>query len=156
MEAILTAIAASDIATAVRLSRWLYAAVNTAHVLGIALLVGSIFPLDLRLMGAWGGVARDGLVRVLLPVAAAGLVLAMCTGALLFATRAAEYAAIPLFLVKQALIATGAGSALALHFMHGFRLAGAGRGRLAWASALSMTCWLGALIAGRLLAFVSE
>ena len=156
MADLLAALAGSDVATALRFSRWGYAAVNTAHVLGFALLVGSILPLDLKLMGAWPGVPRDDLVRVLVPVAATGLALAAGAGALLFAVRAVEYAALPVFRLKLALVAAGAASALALHLAHGLKLRTAGRARLAWAGAASMTCWLGALVAGRLIAFVGE
>ncbi len=156
MAEVLAALAASDFATALRMSRWLYASVNTAHVLGIALLVGAILPLDLRLLGLWCGVPRDALVRVLVPVAATGLALALAAGALLFATRAPEYAALTVFRVKLALVALGAGAALALHFRYGIRLQHASRVTLARAAALSMTCWLGALIAGRMIAFAGD
>jgi len=154
MDELLAAIAASDVATTLRFSRWLYAAVNTTHVLGIALLVGSILPLDLRLIGLWGGVARDGLARVLIPVAATGLTLAVVTGILLFSARAPEYAALGVFQVKLALIAVGGGAALILHLTHGFALRTASRRRLALAGCLSIGCWSGALIAGRMIAFV--
>lgn len=153
MDAFLAAIAASDIATTLRMSRWLYAAVNTSHVLGIALLVGAILPLDLRLMGVWSSVPRIALVRVLVPVAAAGLGIAVVAGALLFSARAPEYAALGVFRIKLALVLLGGGSALALHLAHGFTLETAPSARLARAGALSMTCWLGALIAGRMIAF---
>ena len=156
MAEVLAALAASDFATALRMSRWLYAGVNTAHVLGIALLVGAILPLDLRLLGLWRGVPRDALVRVLVPVAAAGLTLALTAGALLFATRAPEYAALAVFRVKLALVALGAGAALALHLRYGVRLQHASRATLARAAALSMTCWLGALVAGRMIAFAGD
>lgn len=156
MAEVLAALAASDFATALRMSRWLYAGVNTAHVLGIALLVGAILPLDLRLLGLWRSVPRDALVRVLVPVATAGLALALAAGALLFATRAPEYAALTVFRIKLALVTLGAGSALLLHVRHGVRLQGAKRATLARAAALSMSCWLGALIAGRMIAFVGD
>lgn len=154
MDALLAAIAEWGPAAALRASRWGYAAVNTAHVLGIAVLMGAILPLDLRLMGVWRGVERSSLVRVLAPTAAAGLVLAVAAGAMLFAVRAPEYAAMPLFQLKLGLIALGAGAALALHIVHGARLDRAGGGSLAWAGALSMSCWLGALVAGRMIGFV--
>ena len=156
MEALLAALADSEPATTLRFSRWLYAAVNTTHVLGIALLVGAIVPLDLRLLGLWPGVAREGLVRVLVPVAATGLAIALVSGVLLFSARAPEYAALTVFRVKLALIALGAGSALSLHLAHGFRLKGAAPRRLAGAGALSITCWLGALIMGRMIAFAGD
>ena len=154
MEPLLAAIQGSDLALALRFSRWSYAAVNTAHVLGIALLVGAIIPLDLRLLGLWSSAERDALVRVLVPVAATGLVLAVTAGSLLFSVRAVDYAALPILWVKLVLVVLGLGSALALHLVYGLSLERASRRRLAQAAALSLTCWLGALIAGRMIAFV--
>ena len=156
MDALLAAIAASELASTLRLSRWFYAAINTSHILGIALLVGAIVPLDLRLIGLWKGVARDALVRVLVPVAATGLALAVSTGALLFAVRAPEYAVLPTFQIKLVLIALAAGAAIVLHALHGPRLDGADSRRLARAGALSMACWVSALIAGRMIAFTGD
>ncbi len=153
MEPLLAAIQGSDLALALRFSRWSYAAVNTAHVLGIALLIGAIIPLDLRLLGLWSGIERDALVRVLVPVAASGLMLAVTAGLLLFSVRAVDYAALPILWVKLVLVVLGLGSALALHLAHGLSLEKASRRRLAQAAALSLTCWLGALIAGRMIAF---
>ena len=66
------------------MSRWGYAAVNTLHILGIALLVGSIIPFNLHVLGLWRNVPRIMLARVLVPVAATGLVLAVIAGSLLF------------------------------------------------------------------------
>ena len=156
MEPLLAAIQASEPATFLRFSRWSYAAVNTAHVLGIALLVGSIVPLDLRLLGAWQGTDRRSLIRVLVPVAAFGLALAIAAGALLFSVRAADYAALLPFRIKLALILAGTLSALTLHAVHGRSLATASPARLRLAALLSITCWLGALILGRLVAFAGD
>lgn len=156
MEPLLAAIEGSDLALALRFSRWSYAAVNTAHVLGIALLVGAIIPLDLRLLGLWRSVERDALVRVLVPVAATGLALAVVAGLLLFSVRAVDYAALLILRVKLVLVALGAGSALALHLAYGHSLETASRARLAQAAGLSLTCWLGALIAGRMIAFAGN
>ncbi len=152
----LAALEGSDVATWLRYSRWGYAAVNTAHVLGIALLVGAILPLDLRLLGLWPSVPCDALVRVLAPTAAAGLLLAATAGLLLFSVRASEYAALPLLWVKLVLVATGASAALAHHLRYGALLQRAGPRQLAWTGAVSMACWLGALVAGRLIAFVAD
>lgn len=154
MEAVLDALVASAPAQWLRFSRWGYAAVNTSHVLGIALLVGAILPLDLRLLGLWRSVALELLARVLVPVAATGLLLAITTGAFLFITRANEYAAIDLFLAKLALIATGAVHALSLHLGSG--LANTSRVRRRAAGAASLSIWVAVLVCGRLLAFVDE
>ncbi|MGI9507223.1 MAG: hypothetical protein ACR2RE_29635 [Geminicoccaceae bacterium] len=143
-------------ALALRFSRWGYAFVNTAHVLGIALLVGAIIPLDLRLLGFWSSVKRAALIRVLVPVATVGLALAVTAGFLLFSVRAIDYAALSHFRIKLLLILAGSGSALSLHYVHGRLLETASRTRLAQGAALSMTCWIGALIAGRMIAFVGD
>jgi hypothetical protein len=153
MEVLLAGLEASGPATWLRMSRWGYAAASGAHVLGIALLVGAIIPLDLRLLGFWSGESRPGLVRVLVPVAAAGLALAALAGVLLFSVRAREYSGIGFLQVKLVLIAVGAISAITLHAAHGFLLKDASRQRLAAHALVSMTCWLGALACGRLIAF---
>lgn len=155
MEQLLTALQGSELALALRFSRWGYAAVNTAHVLGIALLVGAIMPLDLCLLGAWPGCDRRILVRVLAPMAAGGLILAIMTGLPLFAVRAGDYADLTLFRIKLGLIVIGLFSAFLLHAAHGFLLETASERRLRIAAILSIFCWLGALVAGRLIAFVS-
>lgn len=150
------AVEQSSIATFLRFSRWGYAGLNTAHILGIALLVGSIIPMDLRLLGAWPNISRPQLARVLVPVAICGLIVAICSGLLLFSVRPAEYAALTVFWTKMTLIFVGSTSAVALHIMHGFWLADGPQAHFVRAGALSIICWLGALTAGRLIAFMGN
>lgn len=135
-----------------RRSRWAYAAVNTLHVLGIALLVGAIATLDLRLLGWRRRLPLAPLLGLLQPVAIAGLGLAMLAGALLFLADPVDYAAMPLFRLKLALIALAVGNALLLNAGSG--LAGATPARRRLAGALSLTLWAGVLACGRMLAFV--
>jgi len=153
MDGLLAVLSQSDIATYLRFSRWGYAAVNTTHVFGIALLVGAIVPLDLRLMGAWPGIAHRDLTRVLVPVAGAGLAIAIVTGVLLFSVRAGEYASLGVFWVKLALLALGAASALVAHLWFGRWLEKASRRQLFRVGAVSLICWVGVLVAGRMIAF---
>jgi hypothetical protein len=150
----LAAIEAWPLIASLRTSRWGYAAVNGLHILGIALLIGAIVPLDLKHLGAWPRCERAQLASVLVPTAAAGLVLALVTGLLMLATRAREYTAIDIVLIKLALVATGMAAALVLHLRYGPALAGAPP-RIAQAAALvSLACWLGALALGRAIGFV--
>jgi hypothetical protein len=154
LEGLLDAVYASAIAEWLRFSRWGYASVNAAHILGLSLLVGAIVPLDLRLLGAWRSVPLASLIAVLTPVAASGLALAMVTGALLFATRANEYATVLLFLVKMGLVAVGTIHALSAHRGKGLEaLTISARHRVALTS---MLVWLCVLVAGRMLAFVAD
>jgi hypothetical protein len=152
------ALDASALSHALRASIWLYPLVNTGHVLGIALVFGAIAPLDLRLLGCWRGVPLAPLVRTLVPVAAAGLVLAGLTGALLFATRPLDYVGEPLFGVKLALVAAAVANALGLRRSPAWRLAdvaGDAAVRPAWrvAGLASLLLWLGVITAGRLIGY---
>jgi hypothetical protein len=153
MEAFLAGIESTAVAEYLRHARWGYAAVNAAHIAGIALLVGAVVPLDLRLLGLWRGVPRESLVRVLVPVAAVGLAIAVAAGLLLFSVRSRHYAGIGFLQAKLFLVLTGAAAALMLHAAHGFLLESASSARLRAHAILSLVCWLGALLCGRLIAF---
>lgn len=156
MEEAFAALAATDFATYLRHGRWSYAAVNALHILGIALLVGAVAALDLRLLGAWRTIPLAHISRPLVPVAAGGLLLAMATGLTLFAVRAPEYAALPIFAAKLALISIGTLSAIGHHLRHGRLLDRASPGALRRAGAVSLICWSGALLLGRMLAFAGD
>lgn len=156
MEAFLAALEGTAAAQVLRASRWGYALVNAAHILGIALLVGAIVPFQLRVLGLWPAVPRPMLARVLVPVAAGGLALAAAAGFLLFSVRAREYAGVGFLQAKLALVALGTLSALALHRRHGLALETAGEARLVGHAVVSLACWLGALACGRLIAFVGD
>lgn len=156
MEALLATLEGTAVAGTLRVSRWGYAAVNAAHIFGIALLVGAIIPLNLRIFGLWRNVPRQSLVRVLVPVAATGLALAVIAGLLLFSVRAREYAGVGFLQIKLALVAIGTLSALALHHAHGRLLENASDTRLIGHAIISMICWPGALICGRLIAFAGD
>lgn len=156
MDAALAALEGMAIAQALRVSRWGYAAVNAAHILGIALLIGAMVPLHLRFLGAWRSVPRPLLVRVLVPTAAIGLGLAVLAGFLLFSVRAREYADIGFLQAKVILVAVGTLSALSLHYTHGFLLENASNSRLAGHAVVALVCWLGALACGRLIAFSGD
>lgn len=155
----LAALEASALAGALRNSVWAYPLVNASHILGVALLVGSILPLDLRLMGIWRSVALGPLWRVLSRTGAFGLTLAMLCGFLLFSTRATEYAASPLFITKMLVIVLGITNALVLNKIS---LQGrlperlpSGQLPIAYrvAGGLSMCVWLTALTLGRLVGY---
>lgn len=156
MQEVWTALAMSDFASSLRMSRWGYATVNATHIAAIGLLFGSVVALDLRLLGVWRSIALADLARPLVTIAAVGLALAVASGLLLFATRADEYAALGIFRVKLVLIAIGTTSALAHHLRYGRTLTDAPAGALRFAGTTSLLCWSGALISGRFIAFLGE
>ena len=77
-------------------------------------------------------------------------------GLLLFSVRAREYAGIGVLQAKLALVVAATLFALTLHRRHGFLLETASDRRLAGHAAISLTCWLGALACGRLIAFAGD
>ena len=144
---------------ALRHSRWTYASVNAAHIVGIALLFGAIVPLDLWLMGWRRAVPIRTMARTLLPVAIAGLVLAVVAGLALFSIRAVKYAGTELFQVKMALLACAVTNALLLNRAAHWEAQQAAVGvapplRLRLAGALSIVLWMSVIACGRMLAFV--
>lgn len=158
LESWATALHASGLSQSLRASIWLYPLVNTAHLVGMALLFGAIAPLDLRLMGCWKSVPLHHLARAAVPVAMAGLWLAAGTGLLLFATRPLDYLHEPLFGLKMALLAAAILNALLLRRSPQWQLLGVADGapwRPAWAVAgvVSVVLWLGVITAGRLIGY---
>lgn len=156
MDWLLVGLETTSLAQFLRASRWGYAAVSAAHILGIALLIGTILPLNMRMLGLWTSVPLSALARVLVPVAASGLALAVAAGVLLFSIRAREYADLSVLQLKFALIGLGTVAALELHRVYGLTLRQASRRRLMVHAVVSTTCWIGALISGRLIAFVVD
>lgn len=151
MEAWLDVLAATDIAQWVRFSRWGYAAINTVHVLGIALLIGSIIPLDLKLLGLWRRLAITPLAEVLVPVAIAGLIISVISGSLLFLAGPNDYLALNVFLFKILFITLAVANAVNFHWRIDYS---AGKNALRLVGGVSLLLWLCALIAGRLVAYI--
>lgn len=150
---ILAAIQDSGLSHAIRYSQTRYAVANTAHILGVALLVGAIVPLDLRLMGAFRRISHSDLARVLVPVAAFGLALAVSAGVCLFVVRAKDYGIHPLFQAKIPLVMLGITLAVVFHARAGLWLEHVTARQARVHGALSACCWIGALVFGRMIAY---
>jgi hypothetical protein len=130
----------TGLAQHLKASRWTYPLVNAGHVLGIALLVGAVLPMDVAVLRGRGAAA----VRLLRPWAVAGFVLAVACGALLFVTQAGDYLESPWFRLKMALLAAALLNA-ALHLRSGTPSRRA--------ALVSLVLWPGVLLAGRMIAY---
>ncbi|MDK8871204.1 DUF2214 domain-containing protein [Paracoccus sp. SSJ] len=145
------------LAAALRRSWHLYMVLNATHILGIALLLGAIVPLDLRLVG----IVRGGALHVLAPflsrAAGVGLGIALATGPVLWSVGARDYLANAAFRWKLALIVLGLVIVALQHAGKGWHRAvetgtpGPGARILA---ALSLAIWLSVLLAGRWIGFL--
>jgi hypothetical protein len=136
-----------------RQSATAYLFVNAAHILGIGLLLGSILPLDLRLLGFFRRFPVDVLRSFLVRNAGAGLTLAIITGLWLFSVKPTEYVANEAFRWKVVLLTTAIVNVV---FQHRRTYAGAFEITRATriCAALSLSLWVSALIAGRWIGFL--
>jgi hypothetical protein len=135
-----------------RQSATAYLFVNAAHILGIALLLGAILPLDLRLLGFFRRFPVDVLRPFLVRGAATGLAFALPTGLWLFSVKPDEYLANAAFRWKLVVLAI---ALVNVGFQHwrtrdGFEQDAATR----LSAALSLAAWLSALVAGRWIGFL--
>lgn len=145
--------------SALRNSTLVYPLVNAGHIFGVALLVGGIVPLDLRLLGLWRHYPVMMFVDVLRVTSALGLGLAVVCGALLFATAAADYAGSVLFRVKMVLILLGVSNALILgrvlkrQGVRSLPMNACMPLSLRAGALLSLVVWVSVLLLGRLLGY---
>ena len=153
----LEALAASPIAALLRGSGTAYLLVNATHILGIALLVGSILPLDLRLAGAFPRTPLPAIAPLLRGTALVGLTLAVLTGFVLFAANPVEYAGNPAFRIKLLLLAAAVLNAVLATRSRAWAqvLSGAPPPpALRLMAAASALLWLSVLLAGRWIGFL--
>jgi hypothetical protein len=150
----------TSIGASVRQSLWLFPAIETVHLLGMAALLGTIVAFDLRLMGL---VMRrepvSVLSRRLLPWAWAAFTVQVATGASLFLSEAVKMYANPAFRLKMLLIALAGVHALIFHFAARRNLSAWNESRLLRAGArvaglVSILLWIGVVAAGRWIGFI--
>ena len=133
-----------------------YPVANVVHLLGLVMLIGAIGIVDLRLAGAFRAIPVAPLYRSLRPVAIAGLVVMVPSGATMFAADAVTFAGSAVFRWKISLIAVAVANVVGVphlvaapHRQLGRRAAG--RGRLMAAASVMLWLTIGAL--GRMIAY---
>ncbi|MEF7614812.1 hypothetical protein V4F39_12890 [Aquincola sp. MAHUQ-54] len=129
---------------------WLYPALEAVHIAGIALLVGSLMLLELRIWGWGAAVPVRPLARLALPVTLGGFAIVAASGLLMFASQPAELLAHRLFLWKLGLVGLAGVNAVLFHARGGLsKLDVLARAQ----TALSVGLWLAVIICGRWLAY---
>ncbi len=131
-------------------SPWAYPALESLHIVGIGLLLGSLAVLDLRLWGIDTGIEPAALARLALPVTLLGFAMAATSGGLMFASQAGELLANQAFVLKMGLLACAGLNAAWFH-RRGVLLRGGVLARLQ--TALSLGLWIGVIICGRWIAY---
>jgi hypothetical protein len=145
-------------AAALRESDNVYPLVETAHVLAIAIMVGSVFVVDLRVLGVvLRGESVTRITGALLPVTWCGFGLMLVTGTALFAADAQRLYGNPAFRVKILLLALAGCNAFLFHWT-AYRVVGDWESMKptpssARAFALSsIALWSAVVVSGRLIA----
>jgi hypothetical protein len=150
----------TSVGAGIRESLWLFPAIETLHLLGMAALVGTVAVFDLRLLGWMLRRERvSQLAARLLPWSWAGFAVQVVTGTLLFSSEAVKVYANPAFRVKMLLIFLAGVHALIFHWS-------VYRGVASWddsealpagaklAGFVSILLWVGIVAAGRFIGFV--
>lgn len=129
---------------------WAYPALESVHVFGIALLVGNLLALEVRVWGRATQLPVVALARLSLSIAVAGFLIAATSGLLMFASQPAELLANRAFTLKMGLVACAGINAAWFHARDGLRKLD----RLARAqTAFSLGLWIAVMICGRWIAY---
>ena len=135
-------------------SVWAHATVLTAHTMGMAVLVGASWVLDLRLLGLNRSVPLSAF-RWVFPVVAVGLTVNLFTGALLFAKNATTWGTAAPFLIKMTLVIASVATLVPLRkYVLQSDLDQREASRVRLLAIVSILAWSGAVTAGRLLAYL--
>ncbi|HEY8507589.1 MAG TPA: DUF6644 family protein [Steroidobacteraceae bacterium] len=149
----------TSFAAAVRESEYLFPWVESFHVLALAVVVGSIAVVDLRLLGlASRNRPVSQLMREVLPVTWIAFVIAVITGVTLFSSNAVEYWSNTPFRLKLLFLALAGVNMMIFHLVTYRSVAG-------WddkphtpaaakmAGAVSLALWVGVVAFGRWIGF---
>ena len=157
---LLTWIDSTEFAETIRVSLWIFPALEIAHVAAIAIVLGSIARVDLRLAGL---VSRDRSIseisHEMLPWTWISFGLATLFGVLLFVGQPVRYVEIAFFDIKMLLIALAGVNMLVFEYV---TRKGVGRWdrapippvQVRVAGGLSLAFWVSVLLCGRLIGFV--
>ena len=136
-------------------SIWAYPMILTMHTIGLGIVVGAAVVIDFRLLGVGPGIPLEEVRRVF-PIFWLGFSINLVSGLMLFVSEAADKATQPVFLVKLLLIILGVTvTARIRRLVFGDGSPGALIPPAARPLAMiSIALWAGAIVTGRLMAYL--
>jgi hypothetical protein len=159
---LLHALNESAFSTWIRESDWTFSAIETVHVLSIAVMAGTIALVDLRLLGVLFRRQRVSRVTVqVTPITWTGFALMAVSGILLFAAQPEKNAANPAFQAKAVLLVL-AGLNLVVFHRFVFRNVGVWDDKptppvsVRLSGGLSLALWATIIVLGRIIAYFPE
>lgn len=137
--------------TALKSHAWAYPVLEIVHILGIALLLGNLMLIEMRVFGKGATLQAKELARLSLSIALTGFCVAAASGLLMFASQAAELLTNRAFTLKMLLLCLAACNAAWFH----------GRDSLARLDAMaklqmlaSSALWIAIVACGRWIAYL--
>jgi hypothetical protein len=135
---------------AIKTSPWAYPALEVLHITGIALLLGNLVLLELRVFGRGALLPVRELARLSLRLAATGFAIAATSGLLMLSTQPDELLANRAFTLKMLLLLIAGCNAALFHARRSLdKLDGTARVLML----TSTLIWLGVLTCGRWIAY---
>lgn len=130
---------------------WAYPALEVVHIIGIALLLGNLVLLELRVFGLGAELPVKALSRLSLGIALTGFSVVATSGLLMFASQPAELLANRAFTLKMLLLLAAGCNAAWFHGRGSLdKIDGMARVQMA----LSTLIWLAVVACGRWIAYV--
>ena len=129
---------------------FVYPVLESVHIVGVALLIGSLVVFELRLWRVGPALDLGALARLALPITLAGFALAATSGLVMFLSQFEEMIANKAFVLKMGLILLAGLNALAFHLRGGWGRDDR-RGRLQ--TVLSLGLWVAVVVCGRWIAY---
>ena len=140
-----------NVFTALKSSVWAYPALEVLHICGIALLLGNLVLLELRVFGRGSTLDINALARLSLGIAAGGFCFAAASGLLMFASQAEELLTNRAFTLKMILLMLAGCNAAWFHGRASLeKLDRTARIQMVLSSAI----WLAVVACGRWIAYV--
>ena len=131
-------------------SAWAYPALEVMHICGIALLLGNLMLLEMRVFGRGATLDVKALASLSLGIAGVGFLLAAASGLLMFTSQAAELLTNRAFTLKMVLLMLAGCNAAWFHGRDSLvRLDALARLQMV----LSSLIWLAVVVCGRWIAY---
>ncbi|OUM01085.1 hypothetical protein [Variovorax sp. JS1663] len=129
---------------------WVYPALEVVHIVGIALLLGNLVALEMRVFGRAAALPVAAMARLSLSIALVGFGLAAASGSMMFATQPTDLLANRAFIIKMGLLLVAGCNAGWFHARGSLRKLDA----LARIQMLmSTSIWLAVVFCGRWIAY---
>ena len=138
-------------------SVWAQPTIMTLHTMGMGVLVGASWVLDLRLLGISRNIPLSAF-RWVFRAVMVGLIVNLVTGVLLFAARATTWGTAIPFLIKMLLVVASAATLMPLRsfVLHSAPEEREVSGHARLLALASIVTWSAAITAGRLLAYLVQ